>query len=291
MRPLVLDTDIGTDVDDLLALLLILTEPGIRLLGVTTVHGDTKLRAAMARAVLQQSGCATVPVIAGESATLSGTPIDWKGHEGQWFGELPAYESPGIPAAGFIRSVAQRAAGELEVLAIAPLTNLAVALREDAGLAPLIKHLYIMGGAFWPPHPEHNFATDPQATREVLAAPIPTTIIGLDVTLTMILSRSDVMRLTAASTSLARIVRDQSDRWLAFLNRDFYHLHDPLAALAITRPDLFRFEHGTATLDQSLRSRLLPRTDAGTRVAAAVEVHTAREVILGRLGRVLSSES
>ena len=82
MRPLVLDTDIGTDVDDLLALLLILTEPAIDLVGITTVHGNTGLRARIAQTVLRCLGRTSIPVIAGEETTLSGTPVDWKGHEG-----------------------------------------------------------------------------------------------------------------------------------------------------------------------------------------------------------------
>lgn len=288
MRPLVLDTDIGTDVDDLLALLLILAEPAIDLVGVTTVHGDTELRARIAQAVVDRLGRSSIPVVAGEGATLSGTPVDWKGHEGQGIDPLPVYRSRGSGAPEFLCDQARLAGDQLEILGIAPPTNLALALNRDSGFAARVKHLFLMGGALRPPHREHNFIADPQATRLVLAAGIPTTLIGLDVTLKLPFSRQDAASLCAASSNpLARLVYGQSDRWLRFLQRDFCHLHDPLAAVAITRPDLFRFLRGEVLLNENFQTRLCETPGGTTRVAIDVDAGAARELIFNRLRTAL----
>jgi purine nucleosidase len=144
-----------------------------------------------------------------------------------------------------------------------------------------------MGGAFWPPYLEHNFVADPQATRLVLAAGIPATVIGLDVTLKLLFSRHDAALLRAASNPLSHLVYEQTDRWLSFLRRDFCHLHDPLAALAITRPDLFRFLRGEVVLNERLQTRLREAPDGAARVAIDVDAGAARELIFDRLRTAL----
>src|SRR3954447_11669552 len=82
-RPVLLDTDIGTDVDDLLALALLVGAPEVQLIGVTTVYGDTVLRARMTRLVLDQMERRAVPIGIGARETLTGRPVWWAGHEGQ----------------------------------------------------------------------------------------------------------------------------------------------------------------------------------------------------------------
>src|SRR5918998_4775801 len=82
-RPVLLDTDIGSDVDDLLALALLAGSPEVELIGVTTVYGDTVLRARMTRLVLDQMERRAVPIGIGARETLTGRPVWWAGHEGQ----------------------------------------------------------------------------------------------------------------------------------------------------------------------------------------------------------------
>jgi purine nucleosidase len=79
----ILDTDIGTDVDDILALTLMARSPEIELIGVTTVYGDTRLRAKMARFVCEQLDRRDVVIAPGESDTLGGQDVWWGGHEGE----------------------------------------------------------------------------------------------------------------------------------------------------------------------------------------------------------------
>ena len=83
-KPIILDTDIGTDVDDCLALALCLASTELKLTAVTTVYGDARLRARMVLKLLALRGIDDVPVAAGaEKPLLDRVPIYWEGHEGQ----------------------------------------------------------------------------------------------------------------------------------------------------------------------------------------------------------------
>ena len=92
-RPVVLDTDIGSDVDDILALVLLARSPELRLVGVTTVYGDTTLRARMTRHVLDLLQLSDVPIGIGARETLTGRPVWWAGHEGAGIPDLARVQS------------------------------------------------------------------------------------------------------------------------------------------------------------------------------------------------------
>jgi purine nucleosidase len=95
-RPVILDTDIGTDVDDILALVLLARAAELQLIGVTTVYGDTALRARMTRLVLDQMNRFHVPIGIGARETLIGRPVWWAGHEGDGLPELDRVQMMGI---------------------------------------------------------------------------------------------------------------------------------------------------------------------------------------------------
>jgi len=124
MRPVIFDTDIGTDVDDILALVLLAKAPELQLIGVTTVYGDTLLRARIAQVtcdLLQRKEIAVVP---GESRTLTGRQIFWAGQEGYGMPGLDQVKiSESIGAVQYLVESAQRYGNDLEILATGPLTN------------------------------------------------------------------------------------------------------------------------------------------------------------------------
>lgn len=234
-RPLVLDTDLGTDVDDLLALVLLARAPEVSLAGVTTVYGDTVLRARLARRVCDLLGV-DVPVAVGRGEPLSGRAVWWPGHEGRGVAGLDRVDVEGAPdAVGFLLG-----AGEIEVCAVGPLTNLAAALRADPGWARRVRHLYVMGGDFTGGRAEHNVSSDTVAAREVFASGIPITVAGLDVTTRLPYGPAELDRISAPGGELADLIIDQTRRWWDFLGRDS-NPHDPLAALTALTPELFSF--------------------------------------------------
>ena len=140
-KPIILDTDIGTDVDDAMALGLALASPELELVGVTTVHADAPLRARLARRLLELAGQPEVPVVAGASFPLA-NPLPPNFH---WMPRLRGHEGVGVlsaaelqpssdlyggadDAAHFIIEQAKKRQGTLSIVTIGALTNLARAL-------------------------------------------------------------------------------------------------------------------------------------------------------------------
>ena len=242
-RPAVLDTDIGTDVDDVLALALLLRAPEVDLVGVTTVYGDTTLRARMARAVCDRLGRADVVIAAGARQTLTNRPVWWPGHEGQGIPDLDRVPiDDRLDAGAYLRHVAQEHAGKLDLFAIGPLTNVAAAIAADRSFASALNHLYVMGGAFWREEAEHNIACDPEAADVVFRSGIPLSACGLDVTNRVWLREPEARAIGRAPGELGAILEDQIRRWWSFTGMTQNTPHDPLAVLMAIRPDLFWFE-------------------------------------------------
>jgi purine nucleosidase len=287
-RPAVLDTDIGTDVDDLLALALLVAAPEMQLTGVTTVYGDTMLRARMTRMVLDQLERSAVPIGIGARETLIGRPVWWAGHEGQGMPGLDRVEiDEGATAADLLHRAATEHRGRLELFAIGPLTNVAEAISADDSFAPSLRHLYVMGGAFWMEQAEHNIKSDPEAADIVFRSGIPMTICGLDVTQRVRLREADISEIREAASGIGSVLEDQVRRWWVYTGATENHLHDPLAILPALRPELFRFEQCDVRVE--LEGADPGRTwvegcSTGTvRIAADVDVKAAEQEIVRRL--------
>ncbi len=280
-----IDTDIGSDVDDALALAYVLRHPGLELAGVSTVFGDTALRSRIARALLDRVEL-RVPVVTGLGAPRTpGRDGLLFGHEGA--GLLPN-ASPRIrtthdPDPG---GAVDRIADALEatrpeaLLAIGPLSNLAALVDADVTLPPLT----IMGGHFGEgPMPglvdgryEWNWYCDPDAARRVLEAPhaVAPRILPAEITFRTRLEEGDVERLERAhplGETLAELCREwlraQVERLGARTGR--IALHDPLAAATLVRDDLCRFSPLRTGLDEAA----CPTGDEGP-----VHLEVARDV-------------
>jgi inosine-uridine nucleoside N-ribohydrolase len=285
MRHVILDTDIGTDVDDMLALVFLARATEVCLEGVTTVHGNTLLRAKIAKITCQMLGIPDLPIVAGTSETLSGHPIFWPGHEGE---NIPGLENvrveSGISAQQFLFECSEKYQGDLEILAIGPLTNLAQTISWFPAFRSGIKRLYLMGGAYWKDYPEHNIEMDVLAAKIVFESGIPITAIGLDVTLRVWIREREVERIRKLPNDLGSMLEGQIKRWWRFLGTDQNNPHDPLAALAMVRPDLFSFAPCDVAicLENDRRGRLIRRDDPNGKISAAydLDVHSAERLLL-----------
>ena len=290
-RLIILDTDIGTDVDDCLALSLILASPELELLAVTTVYGDVLLRARMALKLLALRGMAAIPVAMGAARPLLGKrEVYWAGHEGK--GLLEPEDEATHPAREHAVDVIVRAAmarpGEVTLVAIGPLTNVALAFLREPRLAENLAGLYLMGGvvggahALELPWAEHNFRCDPEAAHIVLSAGARTTVVPLDVTTQVRIRPHDVARIAACGDPFHRAVADQVSLYPPFASRGWTHLHDPLAVAALVEPALVcatplrvlietRGEHTSGAMLTAL-----PEPGAPATVNVALEVDAAR---------------
>ena len=243
---LIIDTDIGTDVDDLWTLAMLPGLSHVSLEAVTVVYGDTELRARLASVALSAMGI-DAPVYRGCEHTMSGKAVMWAGHEGLHVDGL----SNAQYAAGYAVDVLiERAAigpGSLDIVAIGPLTNIAAAILRDPAFAANVRHLTLMGGEFTRGWPEHNFSSDAAATEIVLRSGMSMTIMPLNQTLRVMIDQSDTRRI-ADVHPIGALMADQAQRfwtWLAarttLATGSSSAAHDPAALLTLFEPSLFTF--------------------------------------------------
>jgi len=288
MRPVIFDTDIGTDVDDILALVLLANSPELNLIGVTTVYGDTVRRAKIARVTCDLLQRQKIRVVPGEQKTVADRQIYWAGHEGYGVHGLETVPvSTSLGAVQYIVENAERYANELEILATGPLTNVAKAILNNPMAFSRVKHLYLMGGAFWMDRPEHNIKCDPEAAKIVFESGIPITAIGLDLTLRVLLEERDVRKIAQAGNGVGALLEDQILRYWEHKQINANHPHDPLAAIAMVRPDLFVFETWGVEVTSKGRieglTRLVESEAGNVRVGFDVLARTAEREIVRRI--------
>jgi len=309
-RPVLFDTDIGSDVDDAVALALLLAcSDALDLVAVTTVAGDTGLRARIAARLLGVAGRTDVEVFAGaRDAVLRRERFATWDHVGKGLPDGPDAPVRDEPAPERIVRAARETEG-LMLLAVGPMTNLARALALDPDLPHRVAGLTVMGGhirrvaigrTVFAPGIDYNLCSDPEASVAVLGAGFRTTLVSADVTLQTWLRPADVARFEAAGP-LARAVAAQVRIWDPIQRRLFTDLggemaddnvaflHDPLTALALVDESALGFERleiVTTIRDGVLRTLEVP---AGSglgptmRVATRVDAAAAERAIVARI--------
>ncbi|MEQ4719519.1 nucleoside hydrolase [Nonomuraea sp. B19D2] len=233
----IFDTDIGTDVDDALALAVLLGSPEVDLLGCTTVYGDTRLRARLAKRLARLAD-RSLTVVPGAGRPLTDRPVWWAGHEGRLFADLDAEQVDQGDAAAYLVDQVSRAPGQVDVVAVGPLTNIANAITASPSFARDVRHLWIMGGRFDGPKPEHNLKCDPEAAAIVFGSGAPITVTGLEITTTVRMDAADVAAIAEAG-ALGKALKAEIEQWWRFWNEEWNNPHDPIAVLTMLVPDLF----------------------------------------------------
>jgi inosine-uridine nucleoside N-ribohydrolase len=312
----------GSDVDDGLAIALALASPEVDLLAVTVVAGNVPVERGVQGAleVLEAAGAGHVPVHVGADRPLMQDPRAWRAlldtrrndplAQPLWDGLVlePSTLSPHpVPAAQALVQLVRDAPGEVTVLAIGPLTNVATAMLLDRDFQHQVKRVVWMGGAFELPDllQELNAAYDPEATHVVLTSAAPMTVVPLDVTLLTHLHLDELDRLDAVGTPLAHYLARTVRPWVTWLaarfDRDGCPLHDPLALAALLDPEVVRLR--TRSVDCELTGRLtrgrtvawdatndellqvvVPRHEARpVQVAHAVDNERFMRLLMGRL--------
>lgn len=260
--PVLLDTDIGSDIDDAACLAYLLCEPRCELLGITTVTGEAESRAKLASALCTAAGRSDIPIHVGTEQPLL-VPLKQKvAQQKEKLVNWPhRTDFPPNTAVEFMRDVIYSRPGEVTLLAIGPFTNVGLLFATYPETATLLKQLVIMGGVFTIHRPgvgptEWNAMGDPHATAIVYNAPVPKHIsIGLDVT-TQCRLDADIVR-EKFRGGVLDVVRDMAEVW--FRNTSVMTFHDPLAAVSIFEPDVCQYRRGRVSVELQ-SSRLMGYT-------------------------------
>lgn len=252
MTKILLDTDIGTDVDDAVCLAYLLCHPDCELLGITTVTGEAEKRASLASVLCKAAG-RDIPIYPGAEHPMRGEqrqPI------AQQAAALPRWphetDFPMNQAIDFLANTIRAHPNEVTLLAIGPLTNIGMLFSAYPDVAELLEGFVMMGGAFGEDMPaqwkvEWNVAGDPLASEITYKAPVRLhRSLGLNVTQQVVMPAEEVRKQFTAP--LLRPVMDMAEIWFA----QFYQsitFHDPLAAATIFDPDLCSYQQGTVKVD------------------------------------------
>lgn len=185
-KKVILDTDIGDDIDDAYALALLASRPEVQLLGVTTAWGQTQERAELAAKLLKVMGKSHIPVYPGRRGDFTiREQYAWaKGYKGR---NIKSEE-----AVKFLKRSIEANPGEITLIAIGPLINIADLLTRHPEVKPKIKQIVLMGGAVYvgynnqaPPVVEWNIKCSPQSAQIVYQSGVPIVMAGLEVTAMM----------------------------------------------------------------------------------------------------------
>jgi purine nucleosidase len=282
--PVLLDTDIGTDIDDAYALALIMRSPELELLGVTTVSGDAVARARLAAKLLAIEGgqAARIPVYAG----MTTAPQYIK--QTEW---AAGFTSPALHTAGgveFLRAQIEARPGQITLIAVGELTNVAALLTSSPGIAGKIKRIALMGGAVRrggqpgsKPQPEWNIKSNAAAAQTVFASGVPLLVGPLDATADLKLSPEHRVRIFGRGTPLTDAlgaldyVWTHTNTWKGATPI----LFDLLPIAALYQPDIATFE----ALHVAVEQDGLTREVAGRAPNAQVAVASDAERVLGAL--------
>jgi len=250
----ILDSDPG--VDDAFALLLAMRSPELKIEGITAVAGNVPLELTLPNALrmVEIGGRDDIPVASGAKGPLLRrlvTATYAHGENGLGGAVFPEPKRKAIaePAADFIRHTVRRYPGEITLVTIGPLTNIATALNSDAELARMVRGVVMMGGSLSggniTPAAEFNIYVDPEAARIVFQSGIPIAMVGLDVTRKTSLTEEHVRLLEAernpVSQAAASIARNALNH---YRERGFAggpNMHDSLAVAGFLDPSILEF--------------------------------------------------
>ncbi|MBM3497511.1 MAG: nucleoside hydrolase [Armatimonadetes bacterium] len=288
--PILYDTDIGDDIDDAWALSVCVRHPRIELLGVTTVHRDSELRAAQARLLLELAG-APVEVAAGARDGLDRLFPQVRNNQAD---VLSAEEEDRLRAGRVdgVRFLAEKIAQHpgCTLLPVGPFTNVGRLIAEFPEAYQQLGRLVIMGGHVRPdrPDPEYNACVDPRATRMMFESGKPLLMVGLDVTLRCVMTPEELGAIDAKGTPLSQAIMAMTRLWQQHVSPPGGPtrtpcIHDPLAALVAVEPSFVRTEPMCLTIDEEGRC-VRREGEPNVEVAVDVEPETVRRRIVDLIG-------
>ena len=302
MIKVILDTDIGDDIDDAMALALVMASAELELAGVTTVFKNTAARAAQAQTLLELAGRGDIPVAAGCGAPMSvrvDQPFD--AVASYLAGEIPIQQTMALPpdrlprvdarhAVEFIIDAAMESPTDIVVITIGPLTNLAMAIVKEPRVMNRIGKVVAMAGAFDQRRSEWNIRCDPLAAAKVFASGIPVDVVGYELTEQVVFQEEDVEKIYACKRPVVVKVGEAIGLWRDGIKQP-RHLprgHDTLAVSTLLQNDVVTWCCGEVSVDLAEGdgygyTRFAESASGVHRVAQSVKVREVIELWLKRV--------
>lgn len=266
----ILDTDIGSDIDDAICLAYFLSHPDCELTGITTVTGQPEKRAMIASYLCEKAN-KDIPVFPGMSEPLIGQQKQKVAQQYQFLEKISYKKNFCGEWFNFLRDTIRRNPGQINLITIGPLTNIGILFKIDRELPSLLKAMYIMGGCFFEGEKksEWNISCDPFAAYEVFNSSVKNVYVcGLDVTTKVRMTKNEVIE-NFIRRKLLKEVLNFAEIW--FENRDTVTFHDPLAASILFEKTLCEFQKGKVFVDQIGRTGFIQDENNNTSVAFKVD--------------------
>lgn len=303
------DTDPG--IDDALGLLLLAAAPEVELLGITVTHGNTSQDKCLNNALqlAELCGLQEIPVVRGAAEPLVkelSVAEETHGDGGLGYAQLPAPEKKPIDetAHDFIIRLVSENPGEITLLCVGPMTNIALALLKRPTIAKQIKCIVSMGGAIhYPgnatPQSEYNVFCDPEAFEIVLKAGIDFTLVPLDVTYQCLFTTEHLARIDKAAEKIKDFIKESTRFYMEF-HAEYQDIqgcaiNDPLAAALLLDPTLVKYRDYYVSVDLSSPSSKAKtiadhygalKLPANAKVAMEVEVERFMDLFIERMNRL-----
>lgn len=294
MEKVLLDTDIGGDIDDAICLAYLLKEPQCQLMGITTVCGEPEIRASVADAICQTAG-KKVPIVAGLDSTMQPVPVypTPDGAKALKFWPHNTYKKADAPA--FLYQKIKENPHEIVLIGIGNMTNIATLFCTYPDAIQLLKGLYVMNGYFGEaplPEPYYNWNSwaDPLASKIVFASDVAVhRAIPLEVTDTLTIEAKQAEVLLSSDSDLMKSIFSFGNAWLK--SSEKLTLHDPLAAVCVFHPDICRFEKGYVQVETQEKTHMghtafVPSPQGNVEIARTVDreqfYHILSSVLCGK---------
>jgi purine nucleosidase len=313
-KHVIFDTDPG--IDDSLAILLALASPEVILDGISTVHGNASTAQVTRNAlsVLQLANASHVPVYKGCELPLVQPSLlspETHGNTGLGYATLPdPAAKPQIKhGSDFLIESIMSQPGEVTLVAIGPLTNLAMAIRKEPRIAENVKEVLVMGGAIkhqgnTTPQAEFNTYVDPHAAHVVFHSGMPITLTPLDVTYQCIFTKDDLNRLLRIDSPITKFIADATRFYMEFhdkyQNIDGCVINDPMTLALTFMPEICDYHELYVDVDISTGVGLgntfadfynYEKRPANMRVALDVRPRMFMELFLERMERLAKSNT
>jgi len=293
--PIIFDTDIGGDIDDALALALALQSPELDVKAITTVSDQAPLRSRLAWKELGVFARQDIPIGTGADEPLLDSARTGRHAQFDVLTAGDAVPGPPLRAVDLIVRTLLDSPHKVTIVAVGPLTNIALALKTEPRIREKIECIVLMGGAYQMLQPEYNIYCDRIAAEIVFRSGVPITAVGLDVTTRCKLKAEDIERLKAAGHPSSALLVRLIDLWREKPLNVYPTLHDPLAVAVAMRPSLVETRLGRVQVETAspmlygltlfTPADRLPK-DAGaasTRVAQNVDVERFLNLFMERL--------